>query len=188
MRAFAALLIAAFLMACSSDAPKADSAVAREDLRGELLRMKDEDQAIRLARPIDIEKMKGIDRRNTARLKEIVAEVGWPTPAIVGSDGAHAAWLLVQHADLDKPFQVRALELMEPLLPQGNARRTDYAYLWDRTHQPQRYGTQGRCNAEHRFEPRETEDPANVDQRRKDMDLPPLQEYLDFATKHLCVK
>lgn len=55
-------------------------------------------------------------------------------------------------------------------------------------HQPQRYGTQGRCNAEHRFEPREMEDPANVDERRKAMDLPPLREYIEFATRHLCVK
>ena len=32
---------------------------------------------------------------NTARMKTIVAERGWPGRSLVGEDGAQAAWLLV---------------------------------------------------------------------------------------------
>ncbi|MGD2109344.1 MAG: hypothetical protein PVI86_08115, partial [Phycisphaerae bacterium] len=53
------------------------------------------------------------DRRHTARMKEIVAGHGWPTRTAVGSDGARAAWLLVQHAGLDPGFQRKCLTLME---------------------------------------------------------------------------
>ncbi len=38
-------------------------------------------------------------RRNTARLREIVAAHGWPGRSLVGEDGATAAWLLLQHTN-----------------------------------------------------------------------------------------
>ena len=41
-----------------------------------------------------------IDQENTERLVLIVEQYGWPTSTLVGKDGAIAAWILVQHADL----------------------------------------------------------------------------------------
>ena len=38
-------------------------------------------------------------RRNTARLREIMAAHGWPGRSLVGEDGATAAWLLLQHTN-----------------------------------------------------------------------------------------
>ena len=52
-------------------------------------------------------------QRNTARMKGIVDEHGWPGRSLAGEDGANAAWLLVQHADADPAFQERCLALME---------------------------------------------------------------------------
>jgi hypothetical protein len=37
-------------------------------------------------------------RRHTERMREIVANHGWPGRSLVDEDGAHAAWTLVQHA------------------------------------------------------------------------------------------
>lgn len=38
-------------------------------------------------------------RTHTARLREIVAEHGWPGRSLAGEDGADAAWLLLQHVN-----------------------------------------------------------------------------------------
>jgi hypothetical protein len=42
-----------------------------------------------------------VDRDNTARLREIVGQHVWPDHRLVGEAGAHAAWLLAQHAPPD---------------------------------------------------------------------------------------
>ena len=46
-----------------------------------------------------------VDAENTRWLKEQVATHGWLGSSLVGRDGAHHAWLLVQHADADAEFQ-----------------------------------------------------------------------------------
>jgi hypothetical protein len=85
-----------------------------------------------------------VDRANVARLREIVAEYGWPGHELVGEAAAHAAWLLVQHAPPD--FQEDCLPLLEDAVARGDADARDLAYLMDRVlmhrGQPQLYGTQ----------------------------------------------
>ena len=156
-------------------------------LRDELIELRRVDQEIRTADHIVVGNEMDIDARNTARLKEIVAKYGWPTNSMVGEEAAAAAWLLAQHADQDPDFQRSVLALMEKLLPQGEANRSQYAYLYDRTHRPQRYGTQGDCASPGKWEPREIEDPEHVDERRASMSINPwkLSEYIQFIGK-LC--
>jgi hypothetical protein len=119
-------------------------------------------------------------------MRQVLSEHGWPTPALVGPDGAAAAWLLVQHADAAPDFQLAALALLEPLLASGEVRRESYAYLWDRTHQPQRYGTQGSCVGKGHWKPDPIETPDQVEARRKEMEMEPLVEYVAMASKFLC--
>ena len=64
------------------------------------------------------EELSAIDSKNRTRLKEIVDQHGWPGKSMVGKDGAHAAWLLAQHADADLEFQKKCLALMQAL-PEG---------------------------------------------------------------------
>ena len=45
-----------------------------------------------------------IDVANTDRLRAITAEHGWPGRALVGEEGAEAAWLIAQHADQQLDF------------------------------------------------------------------------------------
>ena len=116
--------------------------------------------------------------QHTNRMKSIVDQYGWPGKSIVGSDGANAAWLLVQHSDLDCAFQKRCLRLMEQVA-EGEVERQHIAYLTDRIlvseGKKQRYGTQ--------FGPagtlRPIEDEDTVDVRRKDVGLSPLKEYVE---------
>jgi hypothetical protein len=125
------------------------------------------------------------DTANRMWLKKILAESGWPGRSLVGVDGAHAAWLLVQHADTDRPFQKECLQLMETA-PAGEVAGDDIAYLTDRVRladgRPQLYGTQLEFR-DGEWVPRPIEDEEHIDQRRKDRGLPPLAEYLRFVRR-----
>lgn len=119
------------------------------------------------------------DEHNTKWLAKIIEKQGWPTQSLVGKDGAHSAWLLVQHADADSKFQRKCLDLMTKA-PKDEVSQTDVAYLTDRVllaeGKKQLYATQF-TSANGKWEPRPLEDPANVDKRRKEAGLQPLAEY-----------
>jgi len=158
------------------------------NLREELLDMVKRDQnarrGVRSAEDDPLEDavalMTRIDKENTARLHEIVDEVGWPTKSGVGSDGTQAAWLLVQHADLDVAFQRRALKLMQDELIRDEVYAANVAYLTDRVlvneGKEQEYGTQFHT-VRGKPEPRPIRDAKHVDQRRKEVGLSTLAEY-----------
>jgi hypothetical protein len=150
-----------------------------EELRTELLARADRDQTARKSLPPAQRDARWeqviapVDRANTARMREIVAEYGWPGYALAGTDGAHAAWLLVQHAPDD--FQEECLPLLENAVARGDAAPRDLAYLTDRVlmqrGEPQVYGTQylivdGRLNLW------TVRDPDRLDQRRAALGLP----------------
>lgn len=125
-------------------------------------------------------KLKAVDEGNRLWLSEQIKQFGWPGKSLVGEQAAHAAWLLVQHADADPEFQERCLELMKAA-PSGEVTPIDIAYLTDRVlvarGQPQVYGTQ--CEeVDGRFQPRACVDPQSLDQRRKEVGLQPIKEYL----------
>lgn len=165
--------------------------VPRPDLRSELLAMMEVDQ---VARKKGMRKggavgdagrvnVGDIDKRNLVRMKELVETYGWPTRSMVGNDGAHAAWLLVQHADRDAAFQRRCLDLMKALVDKGEVSRGDVAYLTDRVlvneDKPQIYATQGRM-VDGTWQPRPMIDPPNVDKRRIEAGLSTLKEYREM--------
>jgi hypothetical protein len=121
-----------------------------------------------------------MDPRNTARMKEIVDQIGWPTLSKVGEKASGDAWLLIQHADRDIEFQRHCLELMKAESA-GEVALRDIAYLEDRVRvnsgQPQLYGTQFRWEGSKSIQ--NIEDPENVEQRRKEMGLNTLAENLE---------
>jgi hypothetical protein len=164
-----------------------------EDLRAELLRRLAQDEDVRsrlieaglgssaeaddLAHEVD-----ELDHENTDWLRSVVEHRGWPLSSVVGVDGAHAAWLLAQHADYDPAFQRRCLELMAAAVADGQASLSDYAYLTDRVlvgeGKPQRYGTQFTQSGDS-WEPHRLEDPDRVDGRRAEVGLGTINEYAE---------
>ncbi len=122
-----------------------------------------------------------IDRENTKWLSEVIESHGWPTKTLVGEQGAHAAWLLVQHADANREFQRECLDLMAKL-PQSEVSQVDFAYLTDRVQlaegKKQIFGTQLTA-LEGGLQPKNLEDPTNVDQRRAKVGLQPLAKYIE---------
>lgn len=127
--------------------------------------------------PTAVAAAQATNQENTAWMKGVVRDRGWPTHAMVGEDGAHAAWLLVQHADTEPAFQAECLAKMQPLLASEETSEVDYAYLYDRVavaeHRPQRYGTQ----FDEQRQPRPIEDPEHVDERRVRIGLPTMAAY-----------
>ncbi len=120
-----------------------------------------------------------VDERNTARMKRIVDEIGWPTISKVGYEPSHGAWLLVQHSDKDVSFQIRCLDLMKAALLQEEVESKDVAYLEDRVRVNQGlhqiYGTQfTQINGRH--VPRPILHPARVDEYRAKMGLGTLAD------------
>lgn len=124
-----------------------------EALRAELIEMKDHDFRVR-QRLLDegklggfyVPEMEAVHRQNAARLREVIAEYGWPHEEIAGEDGAKAAWLIAQHAIGEPDFQRQSLQHLQRHTAEGKLPAWHAAYLEDRIAvqegRPQRYGTQ----------------------------------------------
>lgn len=147
-----------------------------EALSDELVAMAGEDQAERTGGGIMN------DERRTERLKQIIAEHGWPSYDLVGKEGEDAAWLIAQHSDLDPEFQAQALELLREAVAEGQASPGNLAYLEDRVRagrgEPQLYGTQMGCGRNGKPKPGPIEDPEGLDERREAAGLPSYDRYL----------
>ncbi len=170
---------------CSS-VPRPGDSVSRRDsaLRRELLAMLEADQQVRQGfgsqmEPEKLARMQAVDGEHTARMKAIIVEHGWPGRSLVGEDGAHAAWLLVQHAE--PTFMAQCLPLMEHAVSRKEASAKDYAYLVDRVRmnqgKPQIYGTQFTSGADGKLALYPIADAAHVDERRRAIGLPSMAEY-----------
>lgn len=128
-----------------------DRDVEDPELRDELLYLQAQDQLERTGEGLpEGAPLPAIqDYSRTERLKEIIAESGWPTRTQVGPTAATSAWLIAQHSDHDVPFQETALELLRTAFEADEASGGDLAYLTDRvaanTGRPQTYGTQIGC-------------------------------------------
>ena len=131
--------------------------------------------------------MDRIDSANVARLEQIIAEIGWPSPALVGKDASGGAWLILQHAKL--PVQEKYFPLVEKEAAAGNVRPADAAMLEDRVLQregkPQKYGTQVITAADGRWILYTVEDPEHLGARRAAVGLPPMDVYLQEIEKGL---
>ncbi len=123
--------------------------------------------------PVNAAAWLAFDTESTVLLREIVVAHGWPSRALVGEDGATAAWLLTQHSP-DLEFQREVLAL---LIASEETDSRHAALLHDRIcireGRPQRYGTQLRPDGQ----PFELE-ASDVDERRAAVGLGPLADYL----------
>jgi DNA-directed RNA polymerase subunit RPC12/RpoP len=175
-------------MRCDADQPPGRRAISRPGLARELLRRRDADQAARadlIAKgPAVVRQSIAVDEDNTLWLKRVVEDDGWPTASLVGVEGAHAAWLLAQHADRDLPFQRHCLALLIQAAEEGEASKIDAARLTDRVRladgESQVFGTQ--LNARDGwYEAPRLADPQRVDERRAAVGLAPLSEQIAQA-------
>ncbi len=131
---------------------------------------------------------KEITVKNLVQLKLIVKKYGYPSHTLVGESSSHNFWLMVQHSDSDLKFQKKLLKLMLKEVKRNNASGRDYAYLVDRVRinsgKPQLYGSQIVVKDPQKgYELKPVFQPEKLNQRRKQVGLPPVEEYLEKANK-----
>ena len=124
-----------------------------------------------------------VDAENREALKAIIEAHGFPTAELVGEEGMQAVFILIQHADRDPEWQKAQLPYIETAVKNGGLDGQDYAYLYDRIQvnagKPQRYGTQfSKVDpATKTIELAAVEDPDNLNQRRMEVGMMPIESY-----------
>ncbi|AXY72973.1 hypothetical protein D3H65_02875 [Paraflavitalea soli] len=117
-------------------------------------------------------------------MENIFNRYGFPGYDLVGKDGSHHYWLMVQHCDKWPAFQEKVLTAMKKQVDKKNASPSDYAYLTDRvllnTGRKQIYATQVTYNTDScQALPRPTQDSLLINVHRKEMGLGSIEEYLN---------
>lgn len=131
-----------------------------------------------------------VDVQNQRLLKEIISKYGFPTKSMVGSDGMDAIFHIIQHAGNDDDWQAAQLQLVENAVKLGDMEMKNFVYLYDRiklhANLPQRWGTQ--CSAVKKKENlvvlHPVEDPENLDKRRREAGLEPIDFYKKLMLLH----
>ena len=94
---------------------------------------------------------------------------------------------MVQHCDSDPDFQSRVLEKLKIEVDNKNANGGDYGYLVDRvkinTGEQQIYGTQVSYNSLGQAYPKSLADSVDVNRRRSEIGLEPIEDYLNIMTQ-----
>jgi VWFA-related protein len=121
-----------------------------------------------------------VREKNSERLCKILKGFGWPTTNLVGADGARAAFSVLQNSPSYR-LQIDLLPLIVAAVKQNEIDKEHFAGFFDRMRVraglKQFFGTQASIvNGLLVLVPIEAE--AQVDVRRRQLDLPPLAEYL----------
>lgn len=178
--------------------------VMNKELQIEIIKMYINDQYVRsnlmtdilekysLKKEEIIEDIYGIytDEKNRERLKQIIAQYGFPTRNLVGKDAMQGIFLIIQHSDQDKQWQKSQLANIEKAVKMEDMDGESYAYLYDRikinTGEKQWYGTQfEKVDAKNNIaELAPTEDLENLDHRRRTMGMMPVEMYRKFMLRN----
>jgi hypothetical protein len=132
-------------------------------------------------------------RQNYGHLLRIIRAYGYPSFALVGPEAVEHFNNMVFHCAFAPAFQQRALRLFtrqsrrEPALRTDKRYLHDVAYLTDKITFPQVYGTQMATNlpvaaVKSGARLRPTRDMLHLDERRRQMQLEPVADYLAKAT------
>lgn len=121
------------------------------------------------------------DHKNLETVISIINKCGMPTLREVGQTQMSAIWLVIQHAP--GKYRKQYIGMLEKSAKNGDLQKTDIAMMKDRIlmddGKPQIYGTQISMNQKTgEWELYNLENPAYVNQRRKEIGFTPIEEYL----------
>lgn len=123
------------------------------------------------------------DSINLVKVTAVLDKYGWLGPDVVGSNGASALFLVIQHSN--QKTQEKYLPMMREAVKNGKASGSSLALLEDRVAlgqgKRQIYGSQiGRDPETGELYVLPLEDPDHVDERRASVGLPPLSQYIGY--------
>ncbi|MFC2101712.1 DUF6624 domain-containing protein [Bacteroidota bacterium] len=121
------------------------------------------------------------DSINVVKVTNILDERGWLGPDIIGTQGSETLFLVIQHSYPET--QEKYLPLMREAVKKGNAHAVHLAMLEDRVAlgkgEKQIYGSQiGQDPETGGYYVAPLIDPDNVDKRREEVGLGPIQDYI----------
>ncbi len=130
-------------------------------------------------------KVEAIDLENTRKLRQITKKHGFPNADLIGLDVVSNVFTMIIHSpsiELQKenlPYLRQAAQTNQYILP-------DIALLTDKIlvaeKKPQIYGTQFRTKAGKMYL-QETIEPEKLNERRAEMNLPTMEEYVKMLEK-----
>lgn len=121
------------------------------------------------------------DSINLIKIKKILDERGWLGADVIGNKGNTTLFLVIQHSNLET--QKKYLPMMREAVNKGNAIASHLALLEDRVElgmgNKQIYGSQiGQDQETGEYYVSPLIDPDNVDKRREEVGLDPIQDYI----------
>jgi len=183
---------------------EAEELIENKALQMELIKLFIQDQAVRgnLQKDlvekykIDInqlilEDISYADEYNRDQLKEMIKAYGFPTKKLVGKDALQGAFFIIQHADGDRNWQASQLKNIEKTVQNGDLGAQKYALLYDRIKvgkkEKQLYGTQFKLvdRANNTYDLQPVEDIKNLNKRRMEMDMMPIEMYKRIHNKYV---
>lgn len=130
--------------------------------------------------------------RHFQDLKVIFQKIEWVKVSVYGAMADNDATQILNNCDVDQPFrEVMALRL-DQQRKTNDTNPQSFAYFFDAVAIPvtlppegryQRYGTIGQCLETGRWEPFPIEDPANVNQRRNEVGLGTIEDYIESCSQ-----
>ncbi len=123
---------------------------------------------------------KKINDENLKRITEIIDTKGWPKKSVVKGNAAGTVFLVIQHSDIET--QKKYLPMMKEAAENEEASWSSLALLIDRVNlregKEQIYGSQIYRNDDDTFYVKDLKDPEYVNQRRKEVGLGPIEDYV----------
>lgn len=121
------------------------------------------------------------DSLNLIRVEKILNGYGWLGPDVIGETGNKTLFLVIQHSGVET--QEKYLPMLEEAVRNGNAKPAYFALLKDRVliarGEKQIYGSQLELDPlTNQWVLSPMIDPDNVDKRRSEVGLQPINEYL----------
>ena len=124
--------------------------------------------------------------RHSQFIKPLLKKYGYPTYEKVGKESSGNFFSLVQHSEADVKFQEKMLPLIKLQVDKKQFKGSNYAHLYDRVQinnrRQQLYGTQVTYDTNGNAITKSLSDEKNVNKRRKEFNIKPIEEYLKQMT------
>ncbi|WP_299673667.1 DUF6624 domain-containing protein [uncultured Tenacibaculum sp.] len=120
-------------------------------------------------------------KENFIKLEKLIKKYGWPTYEDVGKLAADGPLLVINHHEKEA-IRIKYLPRIKEACVKQQGSCVEFAKIQDRilvnTGKNQLYGMQFAYDLNHKLEPLPIFEPEYVDQRRAEIGLPPLKDYL----------
>ncbi len=159
-----------------------------EQIKSKITEIFNKDQEIRKNPKSSLDEIRAYENEFTQYLKKVVDKYGWLTISKFGKDVSYQVGILVTHTQ-DKKFAQKCLRLMEENI--DDIDKTNFAIVYDKVMisagKLQKYGTKLKSyfkdNGEVVTEVMPLENPEKVEEFRRQVGLPPLEEYIRNSEK-----